>query len=111
MYDWGIAIPVEVINRERIFPEYADLPMFPASIDERERRFRMDRLEDTGAVWVGHTAGNEQYPGSDARLTQDARAQGFDKELLSIVADSHGREMFQVFRLRRPANSGPDSVK
>jgi len=109
--DWGIAIPVEVMNQERIHPEYAELPMFPASIDEREREFRMARLEDTGVVWVGHTAGNEQFPGSDARLMQDAQAQGFDKELLSTVTDSHGRAMFQVFRLHRAANSGPNSVK
>jgi len=104
VYDWGIAIPVEVINRERIHPEYAELPMFPASIGETERKFRTERLEDPGAIWVGHTAGNEQFPGSDARLMQEAHARGLDKESLSTVADSHGRALFQLFRLHKPAD-------
>ena len=101
VYDWGIAVPVEVMTKERVFPEWSDDPMFPPSISEPERKFRREKLEDTAAVWVGHTDGNEQFPGINARVAASVRAAGFEKVPVSIVTDSHGRPMFQLFRLRK----------
>ena len=92
VYDWGIGVPLEVMSKERIAPQYADRPMLPTSINE---------AEDPDAVWVGHTDGNEQFQGANGRFTAGAKAVGFEKQLLSTIADSHGRPVFQVFRLRR----------
>lgn len=103
VYDWGIGIPVEVMNKERLLVQYADLPMLPPSIDEAERKMRMDRLEDRNAVWVGHTDGNEQFPEANAQMLASLKAAGFEQSTLSTVADSHGRPIFQVFRLRKAA--------
>ncbi len=101
VYDWGIFQPVEVITRERILPQWGDDPLFPPSINEEERKFRMEKLEDPGAIWVGHTDGYEQFSGINARVVAGARAVGFEKMPLFVVNDSHGRPMFQVFRWRR----------
>jgi len=101
VYDWGISIPLEVMTKEKILPQWGDDPMFPDSISAAERKFRMDKLEDPGAVWVGYTDGNEQFPGINARIAASLRAAGFEKGQVAIVADSGGRPMYQLFHVQR----------
>jgi len=102
--DWGIFLPLEVMTKEQILPQWADDPMFPSSLSAEERKYRMDKLEDPGAIWVGHTDGNEQFPGINARVVASAGLAGFEKAPIAIVSDSHGRPMFQVFRWRTLEN-------
>jgi len=101
VYDWGISIPLEVMTKESVVAQWGDDPMFPDSISAEERKFRMDKLEDPGAMWVGHTDGNEQFPGINARIAASIRATGFEKAAVSIVNDSGGRPVYQLFHVRR----------
>jgi len=50
------------------------------------------------AVFVTHTAEKQFFPLPNRKLETTAAAQGYRKELLRIVADGHGRKVFEVYQ-------------
>jgi hypothetical protein len=60
-------------------------------------------LSDTSAIWLGHAAGREAFPGVDAHLERFAFMAGYRRELIRTIADSNGRPVFEIFRFRPEA--------
>lgn len=61
-------------------------------------------LNDDAAVFVSHTADNQFFPAVNQKLETAASARGFRKEILRLVADRHGRNVFEVYRFSKPSN-------
>jgi 4-amino-4-deoxy-L-arabinose transferase-like glycosyltransferase len=55
-------------------------------------------LSNNAAVFVTHTQDNQFFPAVNQKLETAATAQGYRKDLLRDVKDSHGRIVFEVYR-------------
>ncbi len=88
--DWGITMPLDVLDRGR-------LPLvWSYDVDSRGDT---TLLKDPHVLWLSHTDGNEQFRGTNGKLAAFARAQGFKEEPVALYYDRNGRAVFQTFRM------------
>lgn len=93
--DWGIGNFLVLLNRGRIPVSYSFLATEDRADQEQSRKY----LQTPGLVIVGHLEGHEELTGVNARLMALAQRNGYRKELIHIVEDTHARPVFEVFRL------------
>ena len=55
-------------------------------------------LLDRTGVFVGHVQPHEVFKGTTEHLDAAARVKGYDKQIVRIVSDSHGRPTFELFQ-------------
>ena len=58
-------------------------------------------LSDPDSVFVGHVREREVFQGVDERLDRFAESAGYRKQMVTVVPDSHGRPIFELFRFTR----------
>jgi hypothetical protein len=100
--DWGIIIPLDVLNRGRLPLFWAGDPFIPRRAPEIPPAVDA-RLLDEQVLWVSYTAGNEQFTGVNAGLDSYAARTGYQKVSVQTFYDRNGRSIFDAFRLRKVA--------
>lgn len=96
--DWGMFEGLRLLHRGR-------LPLLmerPPAADPALRKV----LSTEGAVFLGHTTGNETPVSMSAEMQARAEAAGFRKEVLTVISDRNARPRFEVYRYR-PATAAP----
>jgi len=96
--DWGMFESLRFLNRGR-------LPLLMERPPEADPALRKV-LSTEGAVFLGHTTGNETAVSMSAEMQARAEAAGYRKEVLTVIADRNARPMFEVYRYR-PAMATP----
>ena len=96
--DWGMFESLRFLNRGR-------LPLLMERPPEADPALRKV-LSTEGAVFLGHTTGNETAVSMSAEMQARAEAAGYRKEVLTVIADRNARPMFEVYRYR-PATAAP----
>ncbi len=98
--DWGMNATLQLTHhgRLRLRSAQGDLTGEVPSPEQQAQLRAM--LSDTSAIWLGHAAGREAFPGMDAHLERFASMAGYQRELIRTVADSNGRPVFEIFRFR-----------
>ncbi len=99
--DWGMFDALRILDRGRLPLVVGGDPVVKESMDDTDRRILDEMLASEGGVYVGHTDGNEIFPGVSARLRAYAEAAGYRKEVQKVISDRNGRPMFEVYRLVR----------
>ena len=94
--DWDILNPLYLLHQGRLNLRVG----FDAN--GPDPRLYDAMLDAPDAVFIAHTRGNAFFPASNQRFESEAAARGYRKELVRTVDDSHGRHVFEVYRLRRP---------
>jgi len=89
--DWGITTPLDVLDRGR-------LPLVWSY--DMVAQGDTTLLADPQVLWLSHTDGNEQFPGTNVRFMAFANQKGYRKELVALYYDRNGRAVFQTFRVR-----------
>jgi hypothetical protein len=64
---------------------------------QAERKIE-DMLAKEHAVFVTHVPESQFFPLANRKLESAAAARGYSKQLLRIVADGHGRQVFEVYQ-------------
>jgi hypothetical protein len=107
--DWGILNPLIVLHRNRLPLFLANQSFFAPGIGEDDRNWCLARLKKD--VWIGHTPEFQQWPDTNQRIVEIARAAGFEKRMIETVPDRNGRPVFEIFRFIRasPASASPAS--
>jgi hypothetical protein len=88
--DWGMTVPLDVLDRGR-------LPLVWSY--DQVAQGDTTLLKDRQVLWLSHTDGNEQFAGTNAQFSAYARRNGFHKQLVAVYYDRNGRAVFQTFRL------------
>ena len=91
--DWGMLDSLRLLDRGR-------LPLRVAS-DPADAEGVRSQVSNPAHLFVGHTAGNEFFPGATAKLETAAASLGYRRELLRTVTDSRGKPLFEIYRFMR----------
>lgn len=68
----------------------------PASAGNRSKLLSL--MDSPDMVFIRHTDPNEIFPGVNENLRAIALAAGYSEEILRVVHDNEGREVFEIFR-------------
>ena len=99
--DWGILDSLRLLDGPglplRVGTEAIGKPVLEAA----DVASLHQQVSDPSNIFIGHTEGNEFFTGARQKLLDNARSFGLRREMLTVVADRHGRPMFEVFRFVR----------
>lgn len=99
--DWGVFDTLRLLGQGKL-PLWVGGDSFnPEGMTPERRREADQALSMDGAVFVGHTEGNEIFAAHTAQLKAYAEAAGYRKETLNVVPDRHGRPIFEIYRWTR----------
>jgi 4-amino-4-deoxy-L-arabinose transferase-like glycosyltransferase len=96
--DWGIFDSLRLLDEGSLPLWVGSDPVSKPQLDDNDRQKALEMIATPGAVFVGHTEGNEQLTGVSARLQSVAAAAGYRKSVLAVINDYHGRPIFEVYR-------------
>jgi hypothetical protein len=94
--DWGIIDPLVLLHRGQLKLVFAGDDFFSAESGDQKKEWERGLL--LHGLWLGHTAGFEEFPGTNQRVIKGAASVGFRKELVKVVSDRNGRPTFEIFR-------------
>jgi len=86
--DWDIYDPLVLLLQ-------GQLKLHPGT-EQLDRVLALPR-----AIYITHTPDTQFFPKANQQLETVAAARGYRKELLRVIADSHGRPVFQVYQFVR----------
>jgi dolichyl-phosphate-mannose-protein mannosyltransferase len=99
--DWGMFNSMEVASRGTLPLRAAGDPLMTDSPTPAEQAQLRAMLADAGGVFLGHVPEREAFRGTGARLDRFAESLGYHREVVTVVADSNGRPVFEIFQFRR----------
>lgn len=99
--DWGISHPLLLLSGGRIPVVIGNEALLHDDAPAGEVELLRQRIASRDAVFVSHPDGTEVHRGINQRLWNVAAAQGYRKQTLQVVADSHGHPAFEIFRFER----------
>jgi len=94
--DWGILYQLVFLHRGQLPLISAGDQFLSPALGEERRNWERWLLEQ--GLWLGHTAGHEEIPGSNERIVKTAASAGFRKEMIKVISDRNGRPAFEIFR-------------
>lgn len=97
--DWGMFDSLNLLHRGRLKLRIASGPLqtdtpSPAELEDLDRMLR-----DPGGLWIGHVPEREAFHGVGDRLQQRAAQLGLRRQTVRVIPDSHGRPIFEVWRI------------
>jgi cell division protein FtsW (lipid II flippase) len=99
--DFGILVTMELAHQGHLQARFAGDPMRTESPTPAEQAQMRAMLAEPGALFVDHVPELEQFRGVGANLDRFATAEGYRKQPVQTVPDSHGRPVFEIFEYRR----------
>jgi hypothetical protein len=101
--DWGMQNSLALLQKGRLKLETAEGDFLSDALGEPQRAHIATMAADRNAVFIGHVAGQEVFSGSRERVVRAAENAGAHKQTIQIIADSHGRPTFEIFRWIQPS--------
>jgi hypothetical protein len=98
--DWGIVDSLRLLSRGRIPVRVGSDPVSKPELTAEDREIVRSWLKEPDHWFIAHTEGNEFFPGVNAKLVKLAGEMGYEREMLRIVGDRFGRNMFEVYHFR-----------
>jgi hypothetical protein len=95
--DWGIAGSLRLLNEGKLPLEVAADRFLRAGGGQ----LPAPALGAQGAIFVGHTEGNEVTGGVALPLEELARSAGLHKRVIRVIDDRVGRPTFEIYRFAR----------
>jgi 4-amino-4-deoxy-L-arabinose transferase-like glycosyltransferase len=99
--DWGMSYALGALSSGKLPVRVVNNLPTKQDIDGEDGRVVLARIAESGAVFVSHADGAEEFKGVNARLLGLAVAGGYRREPIAEIADRHGRNIFEVFRFVR----------
>ena len=102
--DWGMVNSLDLLNGGRLQLRGQADPFLPSAAGPPPNP-DLGLLKDPRALWLGHTDGNEQFPGVNAGVLAFAQREGYRKTPVQTYYDRNGRPVFETFHLRKIGES------
>ncbi len=97
--DWGMANTLAMFTRGRLDIRSA-LGLFqPEKPSDTDWEIIKRVMTDPDATFVGHVDGRENFQGVNEHFNRAAAAFGRKKQTIESISDSHGRPVYEIFRM------------
>ena len=104
--DWGMGDALRMLLRGEIPIHNAVEPYHLTELDDAERQAILSRLNAEAAVYINYVDGRDVFPNAKRLFQECAEEHGFTQELIEVVRDSRGRDVFELYRFQR-SSVGP----
>lgn len=102
--DWGMLDQLRVLHKGRIPVGMAIDQVGKPQMDEQDRAIVDKMIADPENIFLAHTKDFEFFPGHSTKMIEYAHQSGFERDLLQVVRDNYGRDVYEVYRFRKPAS-------
>jgi len=109
--DWGMLDPLRYLNRGRLKLAEGSDPISKKELTPTDRDAVLRMLADPGAIYVAHTKDFENFQGANQHLQAFAAAEGYRREMLTVISDRFGRPAFEVYRMSPPASDSAGRLR
>jgi hypothetical protein len=99
--DWGIFDSLRLLNQGKLHLRVGSDPISKRELTGEDREFLQRMIGDSGHVFINHTKDFEFFEGVNAKLVKYAADQGFRREVMAVIPDSYGREVYEVYHFAR----------
>ncbi len=96
--DWGIFDNLRLLNRGKLKLRVGTNPISKPELTGEDREFLQRMIGDSGHVFINHTRDFEFFEGVNAKLVKYAADRGFRREIMAVIPDTYGREVYEVYR-------------
>jgi hypothetical protein len=100
--DWGMIDPLRYLNRGKLKLAVGNDPIGKPQLSDDDRAAVLRMLADPGAVFIAHTKDFESFPGTNEKLAKFAAAEGYRRNVLTVISDRFGRAAFEVYGFSPP---------
>lgn len=100
--DWGILDALRLLGHGTLPLVVGPIPKPDLGSGDREAISRI--VDGSGAVFIAHTKGFEEFPGVNKKFVELTAELGYKMELLAIVSDSFARPAYEVYRFTKPTS-------
>ena len=97
--DWTISNPIRLLHRGRILIGPGTDQIVKPEMNSEDREVLDRMLSNRDFVWVASLPDFEIMKGANEKLLQYAAAAGYHREVLTIIPDSHGRNVYEVYKV------------
>jgi Dolichyl-phosphate-mannose-protein mannosyltransferase len=99
--DWGMFDSVRYLGHGEV--KLADTPdaISKTQLSPADREALLHMVAEPDAIFVAHTKDFENFQGTNDRLLKFAAAEGYRRDMVSVISDSFGRPAFEVYRLEQ----------
>jgi hypothetical protein len=95
--DWGIFDSLRLLNQGKLKLRVGSDPISKRELTGEDREFLQRMIADPGHVFINHTKPFEFFVGVNAKLVKYAADQGFRREIMAVIPDSYGRDVYEVY--------------
>jgi hypothetical protein len=96
--DWGIFDSLRLLNQGKLKLGVGSDPISKRELTGEDREFLQRMIGDPGHVFINHTKDFEFFEGVNAKLVKYAADQGVRREIMAVIPDSYGRDVYEVYR-------------
>jgi Dolichyl-phosphate-mannose-protein mannosyltransferase len=96
--DWGIFDSLRVLNQGKLKLRVGTDPIAKPELTGEDREFLLRMIGDPRHVFINHTKDFEFFEGMNAKLVKYAADRGFRREMVAVIPDTYGRDVFEVYR-------------
>jgi hypothetical protein len=103
--DWGMFDPLRYLNHGHLKLAVGNDPISKKELTPDDRQAVLRILADTSGIYVAHTKEFENFAGVNDKLVKFAEAEGYRRQMLTVIADSFGRPAYEVYRFNAPESA------
>ena len=96
--DWGMLDSIRYLSHGTVKVAEGTDPISKPQLSPDDRIIALRMVSEEGAIFVGHTKDFENFQGTNEKLVKFAVNEGYQREMMSVIADSFGRPAFEVYR-------------
>ncbi|MGA2328279.1 MAG: hypothetical protein ABSH05_18525 [Bryobacteraceae bacterium] len=96
--DWGMFEALRLLDQGQLPLLVGTEQAAKEKMDADDLRMVHQMLAAEETVFLGHTEGNEVFDGLSARFAAAAESAGYRKQVLRVIGDRRGRQIFEVYR-------------
>jgi len=95
--DWGIFDSLRLLNHGKLKLRVGSEPISKPELTGEDRESLQRMIGDPGHVFINHTKDFEFFGGVNAKLVKYAADHGFRREIMAVIPDSYGRDVYEVY--------------
>jgi len=99
--DWGIMDSLRLLDRGKLDLRVGTDPISRKQLNDQDRQFLANMIGSPDHVFINHTKEFAFFPGVNDKLVKYAETAGYRRIVETVVADSNGRPVYEVYRFVR----------